>query len=138
MRADPTIEVSVHDAQAVAAGETSQARLIELARLLNARLLTTDDNLSKLAGLQNQGVLNINELDHALRPEVVVGQRIRVPLVRAGKDEGQAVGYLVDGTMIVINKAASRIGETVDAVVTSTLETGSGTMVFGELLKSKD
>ncbi|MDX1680316.1 MAG: hypothetical protein R3242_06260 [Akkermansiaceae bacterium] len=137
LRADSKIDVSVHDAQGVARGENSHARLIELARLLNARLLTTDDNLAKLAGLQNQRVLNLNELDHALRPEVVVGQRIRVPLVRSGKDDDQAVGYLADGTMIVVNHAASRIGETVDAVVTSTLETPSGTMVFGELLKSK-
>ena len=137
LQADETIQVSVHDAQAVAREESDQARLVELARLLNARLLTTDESLTKLARLQNQEVLNIHDLEAALKPEVIVGQRIRVPLVRSGKDEGQAVGYLSDGTMIVVNQAASKIGETVDAAVTSTLETGSGLMVFAELLEKK-
>jgi uncharacterized protein YacL len=100
-------------------------------------LLTTDESLAKMARLQSQEVLNIHDLETALKPEVVVGQRIRVPLVRTGKDEGQAVGFLSDGTMIVVNQAASKIGETVDAAVTSTLETGSGLMVFSELLEKK-
>ena len=69
---------------------------------------------------------------------MIIGQRIRVPLVRIGKDDGQAVGYLSDGTMIVVNQGASKIGETVEAVVTSTLETGSGLMVFAQLLAKKN
>ena len=137
LQTDSDIQISVHDAQAVAREESDQARLIELARMLNARLLTTDESLAKLARLQNQEVLNIHDLETALKPEVIVGQRIRVPLVRTGKDEGQAVGYLSDGTMIVVNQAASKIGETVDATVTSTLETGTGLMVFAELLETK-
>jgi len=137
LKSSSDIEVSVHDAQAVAREENVQTRLIELARTLNARLLTTDESLAKLARLQNQEVLNLQDLEMALKPEVVVGQRIRVPLVRSGKDEGQAVGYLSDGTMIVVNQGASKIGETVEAAVTSTLETGSGLMVFAQLLEKK-
>ncbi|MGA0899982.1 MAG: PIN/TRAM domain-containing protein [Luteolibacter sp.] len=132
------IEVSVHDAQAISPGESDQARLIELSRILNARLLTNDEVLAKLARLQNQEVLNIQDLELALKPAVIIGQRIRVPLVRIGKDDGQAVGYLSDGTMIVVNQGASKIGETVEAVVTSTLETGSGLMVFAQLLAKKN
>jgi len=133
MKTASNIEISVHDAQMVAAEESTQARLVELARLLNARLLTTSQPLTKMARLQNVEVLNLRDLDEALKPEVVVGQRMRVPLVRAGKEEGQAVGYLSDGTMIVVNKAASRIGDSVEVVVTSTLQTASGLMVFAEL-----
>ena len=138
LRSTAEVQISVHDAQAISADENVQTRLVELTRLLNARLLTTDESLAKLAKLQNQEVLNIQDLEAALKPEVVVGQRIRVPLVRSGKDDGQAVGYLADGTMIVVNQSASKIGETVDATVTSTLETGSGLMVFAELLEDKE
>ncbi len=138
LQASPSIQISVHDAQAVPSGENADARLVELCRMLNSRLLTTEETLAKLARLQNVEVLNLHDLELALKPEVVVGQRIRVPLVRSGKDEGQAVGYLSDGTMIVVNQAAGKIGETVEAAVTSTLETGSGLMVFAELLEKKN
>lgn len=130
------LQISVHDAQAVSTEEPTHARLIELTRMLNARLLTTDDNLARLTRLQNVEVLNLHDLDEALRPAVAVGQRLRVPLVRPGKEDGQAVGYLGDGAMIVVNQADSRIGESADVVVTSTLQTGSGLMIFGELSKS--
>ena len=137
MQNSPQIQISVHDANAVAHEEKAHTRLTELARLLNARLLTTDDNLTKLAKLQGVDALNIHELDEALRPGVATGQRIRIPLVRAGKEDDQAVGYLGDGTMIVVNKSAAKIGMTVEVVVTSTLQTSSGLMVFGELYESK-
>jgi uncharacterized protein YacL len=78
-------------------------------------------------------VLNIHELDEALKPTVAVGQRIRIPLVRTGKEDHQAVGYLADGTMIVVNQAVGKIGTTREVVVVSTLQTAGGTMVFGEL-----
>jgi len=133
LQAAKEIQVSVHDAQTVSNEEAGHARLIELTRVLSARLLTTDDNLTRLARLQNVEVLNLHDLDDALKPVVVVGQRMRVPLVRSGKEEGQAVGYLADGTMIVVNHAAGRIGDSVEVVVTSTLQTGSGLLVFAEL-----
>ena len=133
LQADADIQISVHDAQSVARDESADGRLIELARMLNARLVTTNDGIAKTARLQNLEVLNLHDLELALKPEVVVGQRIRVPLVRSGKDDGQAVGYLSDGTMIVVNQGVAKIGETVEATVTSTLETGSGLMVFAEL-----
>jgi uncharacterized protein YacL len=78
-------------------------------------------------------VLNIHELDEALKPTVAVGQRIRIPLVRTGKEDHQAVGYLPDGTMIVVNHAVAKIGTTAEVIVVSTLQTAGGMMVFGEL-----
>lgn len=132
MQKSPDIQISVHDTQ-TAAAENVNSRLIETARLLGARLMTVDDNLTKVANLQGVDVLNIHELDEALKPTVAVGQRIRIPLVRTGKEDHQAVGYLADGTMIVVNHAVAKIGTTSEVIVVSTLQTTGGTMVFGEL-----
>ncbi len=127
------IQVSIHDARGLAEEETLAMRLLETARLLGARLMSVDDNLTKIAKLQGVDVLSIHELDEALRPAVAVGERVRIALVRGGKEEHQAVGYLPDGTMIVVNHAAAKIGSTVDVMVISTLQTSGGTMVFAEL-----
>ena len=127
------IQITIHDGRTSAAAETLNSRLIETARLLGARLMTADENLAKVAKLQGLDVLNIHELDEALKPTVAVGQRLRIALVRTGKEDHQGVGYMPDGTMIVINHAVAKIGNTVDAVVVSTLQTAGGTMVFAEL-----
>ena len=115
--------------------ESLNTRLIETTRLLGARLMTVDENLAKVAKIQGLDVLNIHDLDDALKPAVAVGERIRIALVRSGKEDHQAVGYLPDGTMIVTNHAVSKMGSTVDVIVVSTLQTASGTMVFAELYK---
>ena len=133
MQKNPEIQISIHD-QVGGGAESLNQRLIETARLLSARLLTTEDNLTKIAKLQGIDVLNIHELDDALKPAVAVGERLRIALVRTGKEDHQAVGYLPDGTMIVVNHAVAKIGSTVDATVVSTLQTASGTLVFSELL----
>ena len=133
MQDDSNIQVSVHEATEGAGAEEMGARLIQTARLLGARILTTDESLTKLARLQNAEVLNIDDLGDALTPAVVVGEKIHLALVRGGKDEHQAVGYLSDGTMIVVNQAVSKIGTTQDVLVISTLQTAAGQMVFAEL-----
>ncbi len=127
------IQISIHDTQLSETPENNHSRLLDVTRILSARLMTTDDNLTKLAKLQGVEVLNLHELDEALKPAVVVGQRMRIALVRSGKEEHQAVGYLPDGTMIVANQGASKIGSTAEVIVVSTLHTSSGTMVFAEL-----
>jgi uncharacterized protein YacL len=129
------IQISIHDSSVSAEQENMNTRLIETARLLGARLMTVDENLAKVAKIQGVDVLNIHELDDALKPAVAVGERIRIALVRPGKEDHQAVGYLPDGTMIVANHAVSKIGSTADVIVVSTLNTASGTMVFTELYK---
>jgi uncharacterized protein YacL len=98
--------------------------------------MTVDENLAKVAKIQGLDVLNIHDLDDALKPTIAVGERIRIALVRTGKEDHQAVGYLPDGTMIVVNHAIAKMGSTVDAIVVSTLQTASGTMVFSELYKA--
>jgi uncharacterized protein YacL len=131
----PDIQISIHDTAASGEPDIPHTRLIETTRLLGARLMTVDENLAKVAKIQGVDVLNIHELDDALKPAVVVGERIRIALVRSGKEEHQAVGYLPDGTMIVVNHAAPKIGSTADVIVVSTLHTATGTMVFAEPYK---
>lgn len=133
MQKSPDIQISIHDTLAASEAETKNSRLIETTRMLGARLMTIDENLTKVAKLQGVDVLNIHELDEALKPTVAVGQRIRIALVRSGKEEHQAVGYLPDGTMIVVNHAAPRIGTTAEVIVVSSLQTTGGTIVFGEI-----
>ena len=133
MQNDKNIRISIHDPHETASNAGMDTRLIQTARMLGARLLTTDENLTKVARLQNAEVLNINDLSEALKPAVVVGEKIRLALVRGGKDEHQAVGYLPDGTMIVVNHGAPKIGTTQDVLVISTLQTSAGQMVFAEL-----
>ena len=128
-------EVTVHDTALTTSGaeESPDALLIEAARNLAARLLTIDPNLAKAARLRGAEALDINELSEALKPSIVIGQRLRLPLVRPGKDDHQAVGYLPDGTMIVVNHAVSQMGTTQDVIVISTIQTTAGQMVFAEL-----
>ncbi|MEP4078141.1 PIN/TRAM domain-containing protein [Haloferula sp.] len=133
MREDRELQVSIEEARGVSTDETMNGRLLQTTQLLGARLMTTDENLSKVAKLRGVDVLNLNELSEALRPTVVIGEKFRLPLVRTGKDEHQAVGYLADGTMIVVNHAVDKIGTTQDVLVISTLQTTGGVMVFAEL-----
>lgn len=132
MRTAKDLQVSIEDA-AVTGDETINSRLLQVAQLLGARLMSSDENLCKVAKLRGLDVLNLDELQDALRPAVGVGEKIRLALVRGGKDEHQAVGYMPDGTMIVVNHAAKKIGSSQDVVVISTLQTNSGMMVFAEL-----
>lgn len=138
LQKNDAFRITIHDSESERGSDTHDARLMHACRLLGARLLTTDENLTKAARLQGVTVLNINDLNQALKPKIAVGERIRLPLVRAGKDEHQAVGYLPDGSMIVVNNAASRINTTQDVTVISTLETEAGTMVFAELFERED
>lgn len=139
MQEDKEIHISVHEPEEEAShSDGMDARLVSTARMLGARLITTDENLTKVARLQSAEVLNINDLSDALKPAVVVGEKIHLALVRTGKDEHQGVGYLPDGTMIVVNHAAPKIGTTQDVMVISTLQTSAGQMVFAELYDSEE
>jgi uncharacterized protein YacL len=132
MQSSPEIQISIHEARTTVDAQTLHARLIETAKFFGARLLTLEESLAKIARLQGIAVLNLNDLDLALRPAIAVGERLRVALVRPGKEEHQAVGYLPDGTMIVVNQAAGQIGNTISAVVVTTLQTAGGTLIFAE------
>lgn len=133
MQKAPDLQISVHDTRPVEGNESQTSVLIETAKLLGARLMTIDENLTKVAKLQGLDTLNISDLDEALRPAIAVGQRIRLALVRSGKEDHQGVGYLPDGTMIVVNHGAPKIGSTADIIVVSTLQTSGGMIVFAEI-----
>jgi len=106
-------------------------KLIELAKSMNAKIVTNDFNLNKLAQVQGLAVLNINELANALRPVVLPGEMMRVFILKEGKEHNQGVAYLDDGTMVVVDNARRMISKTVDVVVTSVLQTTAGKMIFG-------
>ena len=108
-------------------------KLVRLARAQGARLLTNDANLGRVAALQGVSVLNLNSLARALRPSVLPGDEVELTLTKEGKDAHQAVGYLPDGTMIVVNHAAPLMGRTVSVIISSSLQTTAGRLVFAEL-----
>jgi len=133
MQSDAMTHVTIHESGTASSELSLHSRLIEVAQLLDALLLTSDENLAKVARLQGVSVLNLLELTDALKPSIVVGEKMRLALVRPGRDEHQAVGYLSDGTMIVVNHAIALMGTTQSVHVISTLQTSNGTMVFAEL-----
>ncbi|MFZ1812311.1 MAG: TRAM domain-containing protein [Candidatus Saccharimonadales bacterium] len=108
-------------------------QLLQLAKKLGARLCTTDYNLNKVARTEQVTVVNVNELAHALRPMHLPGEVIELQIVAAGQNKDQGVGYLDDGTMVVIDRAKSQIGRTVQAETTRVLQTEAGRMVFARL-----
>jgi uncharacterized protein YacL len=109
------------------------AKLIKLAKAIGARVITNDFNLNKIAELEGVEVLNINELSNALKPYVLPGEELRVQIIREGKEADQGVGYLDDGTMVVVEEGKRHINTVVDTVVTSVLQTPAGRMIFARL-----
>jgi len=107
-------------------------KLIELARHYEAKIVTNDFNLNKVAQLQGLPVLNINELANALKPVVLPGEIMRVFILKEGKEYNQGVAYLDDGTMVVVDNAKKMISKTIDIAVTSVLQTTAGKMIFGK------
>lgn len=111
-------------------------KLIELARQHDAKIVTNDFNLNKVAQVRGVPVLNINDLANSLRPVVLPGEKMRVLVMKEGKEFDQGVGYLDDGTMVVVDHARRLIGRSVEIAVTSVLQTASGKMIFGKLDES--
>lgn len=111
------------------------AKLVKLAQLLEAKIVTVDFNLNRVASLQGVKILNINELANALKPIVFPGEHMQIKLLKEGKEHNQAVGYLEDGTMVVVEEARRLIGQEVRVVVTSVLQTQAGRMIFTRLEK---
>lgn len=132
LQRNTTNEVKIHDGDFPEEKEVD-AKLIRLARNLGAKLFTNDYNLSKIAELQNVSYVNIHELAKSLKTILLPGEMLSLRLVREGKDKGQGVGYLPDGTMVVVNNGQPQIGQQVDVQVQSLLQTGAGVIVFAEL-----
>jgi uncharacterized protein YacL len=125
-------EVKIHDGDFPEEKEVD-AKLVRLARNLNAKLFTNDYNLGKIAELQSVNCVNLHELAKSMRTVLLPGEVLSLRIAREGKDKGQGVGYLPDGTMVVVNHAQSLVGQQVEAQVQSTLQTGAGVIVFAEV-----
>jgi uncharacterized protein YacL len=110
-------------------------KLIELARKLGGKIVTNDFNLNKVAQLRGVPVLNINELANSLKPVVLPGELMKVFVIKEGKEQGQGVGYLDDGTMVVVDQARKALGKTIEVSVTSVLQTTAGKMIFGRYIE---
>ncbi|AOS45340.1 putative PIN and TRAM-domain containing protein precursor [Lacunisphaera limnophila] len=133
LRALKHVDIRIHQSE-VSRRQDIEAKLVFLAQSMRAKLLTTDTNLASMARFQGVEWLNLHALETALRPELVIGESIAVELVRPGKDEGQALGFLGDGSMVVVNNARAFVGKRVTAEIIGVLPSGSGKMVFATLL----
>ena len=132
LRSNPKVDVQIFDRDLPEfAGQPVDLRLVVLAKHLKGRLVTNDYNLNKVARIQGVEVINLNDLANALKPIFLPGEQIEVRVVKAGEEAGQGVGYLEDGTMVVIEGGREHIGKQVSIAVTSVLQTSAGRMVFG-------
>ena len=138
LRNNPDIEMVIYERELPEfAGLAVDQKLVALTKHLQGKLITNDYNLNKVARLQGVTVINLNDLANALKPVFLPGERIEVRVVKAGEEPGQGVGYLEDGTMVVIESGRERINQTVSVAVTSVLQTSAGRMVFGKLENAK-
>ena len=132
LQRDERIAIQIHDGRS-ARGSTVDSKLVSLASQLQARILTCDYNLCKIAELQSVETVNLNDMANALRPTIISGEELPLKIIRPGDEAGQGVGYLTDGTMVVVDQARNRIGQTVPVVVTNTLQTSAGRMIFARM-----
>jgi uncharacterized protein YacL len=126
------IEVRIHESDFPDEKEVD-AKLVRLARSLNARLFTNDYNLAKVAELLKVNCVNLHEVAKHLKTILIPGEILRLKIVREGKDKGQGIGYMPDGTMVVINNGQSHIGQQVEVEVKSLLQTGAGVIIFADI-----
>ncbi|MEQ9618331.1 MAG: TRAM domain-containing protein [Deltaproteobacteria bacterium] len=125
-----TVKITNHDFPNI---KEADLKLVELASKLNGIIITNDFNLNKVAGLQNVKVMNLNELSNALKPVVLPGETMTIHVVKEGKEENQGVGYLEDGTMVVVDEAKRHLGDEIQVSVTSVLQTPTGRMIFSRV-----
>jgi len=132
LRTNPEVELEIFDRDLPEfAGQPVDVKLVMLAKNLDGRLITNDYNLNKVARLHGVGVVNLNDLANALKPVFLPGEHVEVRLIKAGEEPGQGVGYLDDGTMVVVEAGRDHVHHQVSISVTSVLQTSAGRMVFG-------
>lgn len=129
---DVKVEILEHSLKELKA-DTVDEGLIELAKRLKAKIITTDYNLNKIASIQGLHVLNVNDLANALKPVLIPGETLEVDVIKEGKEPNQGVAYLTDGTMLVIEDGEKYIGKRVEVVITSLLQTSAGRLIFGRV-----
>jgi uncharacterized protein YacL len=132
LRSDPKVELVIYDRELPEfAGQPVDQKLVLLAKHLQGKVVTNDYNLNKVAKLHNVGVINLNDIANSLKPVFLPGEGLEVRIVKPGEEPGQGVGYLEDGTMVVIEGGREHVGKQISAIVTSVLQTSAGRMVFG-------
>jgi uncharacterized protein YacL len=125
-----SVRITNHDFPNI---KEADLKLVELARRLKGIIITNDFNLNKVAALQNVKVMNLNQLSNALKPVVLPGETMSIHVVKEGKEENQGVGYLDDGTMVVVDEAKRYLGDQIEVSVTSVLQTPTGRMIFSRV-----
>lgn len=134
MQKDAAADVRIHEDD-LTGPEPVDLKLVKLSKMMDARICTTDFNLSRMASLQGIEMLNVNDLVNAVKPMIFNGEELEIRLLKEGKDPNQAVGYLEDGTMVVVIDGKKMIGQQTKVYVTSALQTQAGRMVFAKLEK---
>jgi uncharacterized protein YacL len=135
LQSSSKVDIRILDAadSLAGSGETTDSKLVALAQHLSGAIVTNDVNLSKIAQLRGIPILNLHELAGALRPVVLPGESLKVRPVKPGEEPGQGVGYLDDGTMVVVEQGREHIGQELSITVTSVFQTSAGRMIFGRL-----
>ena len=133
LRADPTVDLQIFDRDLPEfAGHPVDMKLVLLAKHLEGKVVTGDFNLNQVAKIHNVQVINLNEISNALKPRLLPGENFRLKVIKAGEGQDQGVGYLEDGTMVVIEGGRNHISKELDVVVTSILQTNAGRMIFAK------
>lgn len=133
LRGNARSDVAIYDPHREEEGVGVDQRLMNLAKELGARVLTNDFNLNKVAQLRGVDVINLNDLANALKPTVLPGEKMTVRLIKPGEESGQGIGYLDDGTMVVVEQGRGHINQDVEFTVTNTRQTSAGKMIFGRM-----
>ncbi|WP_437186342.1 PIN/TRAM domain-containing protein [Planctomicrobium sp. SH668] len=133
LQQDPKVDIKVQETDANS-DKTVDQRLVEISRELNGRLVTNDVNLNKLASVQGVDVVNLNEVANSLKPRFIPGEQVRIRIIKEGEGQSQGIGYLDDGTMVVVENGTREMGNEVDTIVTSVLQNNAGRMIFSRLV----
>ncbi len=132
LQTNPNIEVRMHETtDNETPGLSVDQKLVDLAKQIGGHVVTNDFNLNKVATVQGISVINLNDLANALKPRYLPGERVRIKILKEGEAQGQGVGYLDDGTMVVCEQSSHMIGRDIDIIVTSVLQSSAGRMIFG-------
>lgn len=133
LRSDPKVDLMIYDRELPEfAGQAVDQKLVLLAKHMEGKVVTNDYNLNKVARIHEVGVINLNDISNSLKPVFLPGEHFNVRVIKAGEEHSQGVGYLDDGTMVVIDGGRNHIGELVITNVTTVLQTSAGRMVFGK------
>jgi uncharacterized protein YacL len=113
---------------------TVDQKVVALAKQIRGGVITNDFNLNKVASVQGIPVINLNDVSNALKPRYIPGERLTIKVIKEGESQGQGVGYLDDGTMVVCESASNLLGREIDVIVTSVLQSSAGRMIFGKMV----